>query len=46
MDAVWTAATTTADRLSHNCGRPVDNRLGNTAESTLTGTDDVHCLWI
>ena len=46
MDTVWTAAATTADMLSHNCGRPVDNRADNTVESTLTGTDGVHGLWI
>ena len=46
MDTVWTDALTTADVLSHNCGRPVDNGVGATAEGALTGTDGIHRLWI
>jgi hypothetical protein len=32
--------------LSHSCGRPVDSAVDDSSDSTLTGTDEVHRLWI
>ena len=39
-------AASTADMLSHTCGRLVDNSADDPGEGALTGTDGVHRLWI
>jgi len=32
--------------ISHNCGQHVDRAMTDACDTTLTGTDEVHRLWI
>jgi hypothetical protein len=46
VDDLWTAEPLSAAALSHNCGQLVDNAVSGMRDTTVTGPDEVHCLWI